>query len=169
MLKKIILTTLCLSLFAAFSAEIAHCSEEAIYECYEQLLQKYPNVETIRNRFGDGARWRITTELSPHDDSLELEYAAMSYPGIEIEAMEFTWDGEDRYFLTSVIVTEAGLTDFLGIDVGSSEEAVISKFGEPYSAEGNELCYEDEAGYCFITFVIESDKVAEMRFENFVD
>jgi len=168
-MKKIILTALCLSLSLMFSYGNALGSEDAISELNEQLSQKFPNLEEIRINFGGKAKWQKSTMPSPHDDNLELEINKMEYPGIEIITLGYTYENEDYFFLNFVRVKEAGIVDFLGIDVGSARVDVIKRFGEPSSIEGNKLSYENESGYFEVIFIIEDNKVAEMSFNNYVD
>jgi len=152
-----------------FCPEIACSFDDAIYESYEYLLQKYPNVEAIRQQFGDRAEWRQTTESSPHDASIELKFNYIEYPGIEIHTLEFALEDEDRFYITWVSVGKAGFINLGGIDIGSAREDVIKQFGAPYEIEGNELIYQDESSYTTITFTIENNNVAEMTFFNHVD
>ena len=168
MIRKTILTMLCLSLSLMCFSEIAY-SFEAIYECYEQLLQKYPNVETIKKQFGDGATWQKRTIPSPHDDSIELQIDSMEYPGIEIRTVGFTHEGEESYFISLLDVKKAGFVKFGGIDLGSERKDVIKAFGKPQQIDGNKLIYYDESEYMVISFIIENEIVTGMRFDNYLD
>jgi len=168
MVKRIILAALCLSFFVVCFSETAH-SFEAIYECNEQLLQKFPNVEAIKKHFGNEAKWQEKTIPSPHDDSLELRLNSMEYPGITINTLGYFLDDEHRFFLTLVNVEKAGIVDFLGIDLGSAREDVIKKFGEPQNIDGNELNYYDESEYMVITFILEEETVIGMKLINYLD
>ena len=167
-MKKIILTALCLFLSLMFSYEIA-LGSDAISELHEQLSQKFPDLEEIRINFGGQAKWQRSTMPSPHDDSLELEINKMEYPGIEIITLGYTYENEDYFFINSAHVKEAGIVDFLGIDVGSARADVIKRFGKPSSIEGNKLSYVNESGYLEVIFIIKNNKVAEMSFNNYVD
>ena len=167
-IKKTVLTALCLSLLMMCFSETAY-SFEAIYECNEQLLQKFPNVEAIKNQFGDGAKWQARTTPSPHDPDLELRIDGMEYPGIEIHTVGFTLEGEEYFFLVLVSVEKAGIVDFLGLDVGSAREDVIKKFGSPREIDGNELIYYDDSEYMVIVFIIENSNVAGMKLINYLD
>jgi len=168
MIKKAILTALCLSLSVMCISETAH-GFEAIYECNEQLLQKFPNVEAIKKQFGDGAKWQESTMPSIHDANLELQLKNMEHPGIEIRTLGYILEGEDRFFITLADVNKAGFVEFLGIDVGSVREDVVKKFGEPQQIDGNELIYHDEDEFTFIKFVVENGIVTEMRLNNYLD
>ena len=135
----------------------------SIDEFSEQLLQKYPGVEAIKKQFGDEANWRRTTESSPHEEDLELISNTMEYPGIEIRTMEYTYQGEDRFFITLTDVTKAGFVTFLGIDIGSSEEDVVKNWGSPDETSSNKLTYNALA-YSYTVFTIENNKVARMTY-----
>ena len=175
MMKKIILAVLCLVLSACFPG-VAHCNDEAILECWEQLLERYPSAEALKvqfgsDRYGNDVTWEEATELDPHTGSNELKYTTISHPGIQITVMEFTVEGEDKFFITRVNVEEAGFGGFLGIDKGSSKEDLLKTFGEPDRIEDNRLIYEDdESGYLSIVFELDDDdNVWRMIFENYVD
>ncbi|MCL2768305.1 MAG: hypothetical protein FWE49_06240 [Synergistaceae bacterium] len=168
MVKRIILATFCLTLLVTCFSEVAR-SSEVISECSEQLLQKYPSIEAIEEQFRDGAKWQEKTVPSPHDSNLELHIKTMEYPGISIGTLEYTSDDEYRYFIISVDVEKAGFVDFLGIDIGSTAGDVKKIFGEPQQIEGNMLAYEDDNGFYLICFIIENNKVKEMKFRTFLD
>jgi hypothetical protein len=148
---------------------IAYSSDEVVYKCQEQLLQKYPNVEAIKKQFGAEAKWQEETQPSIHDDTLELQIKNMEYPGIEIGTLGYAWEGEYRFFITLLGVKKAGFVTFLGLDVGSAREEAIKTFGGPQEIDGNELIYHDEAEYTYIIFTIEKNNVAEMKFVNYLD
>ena len=164
-MSKKILTALLLSLSVMCFSGIAYGPDEAINECNEQLMQKYPNVETIKEQFGNEAKWQQETLVSPHDSTVELLLRHMEYPGIEIRTLEM----EDGYFVVSVGVEKTGFVDFLGIDIGSAKEDVTKKFGEPQQVEGNEHIYHNESEYTFITFTLENNKVVGMQLVNYLD
>jgi hypothetical protein len=169
-MKKIILVVVCLSLLVIFSPEHGYCSDEAIFECVEQILQKYPNVEAIKKQFGDQAKWQRETEPSPHDPDLELIINNMESPGIEIRTMGYSWEDEDSFFITLLDVKKEGCVEFHGIDIGSNRDDVIKTFGKPYTTEGNKLHYEDsDMGNIAIEFILIENKVAEMILRTFVD
>jgi len=176
-MKKLpVILTLLVILSAVYFPGVAHCNDEAIYECWEQLLKKYPSAEALKEQFGsdyygNDVTWEEKTEPSPHDDSIVLKYTSMSHPGIQISVMSYTYEGEDSFFITLVNVEEAGFGGFLGIDKGSSREDLLKTFGEPDSVEDNRLIYEDDAsGYLSIVFELDDeDKVWRMKFENYVD
>jgi len=169
MSNKIILTVFCIFLSVMYFAEIAH-SFETVDECYKKLVRKFPSVEAIKAEFGDRAIWEERTEPSPHDNNLILRITYMSYPGIEISTMGYTWEGKDSFFITSLNVYKAGIVNFSGIDIGSARISVIRKFGRPVSNKNNELRYEDDTtGDMSITFIIEIDKVVEIRFTSYPD
>ena len=176
MMKKLILAVFCLVLSASCFPGVAYCNDEAIYECWEQLLERYPSAEALKeqfgsHRYGNDVTWEEATEPSPHDDSIELKYVSMSHPGIQVTVMGYTYEGEDKFFIVLVNVEEAGFGGFLGIDKGSSKADVLKTFGEPDSIEGSRLIYEDDdAGYLSIVFELDDeDKVCRMRFVNHVD
>ena len=170
MIKKISLIMLCLYLSVAyFIPDVAYASDEAVYECKQQLLQKFPNVEAIKKQFGNEAKWQARTVPSPHDPDLELRIDSMEYPGIRISTLGYTHGGEDSFFITSADVNKAGSVDFLGIDIGSAREVVIKTFGPPQKIDGNELIYYDESEYMVIKFIFEKGIVAGMRFDNYLD
>ena len=168
-MSKKILATLLLSLFMTCFSGFAYGSDEAIFECDEQLLQKFPNVEAIKEQFGDEAKWQEKTEPSIHDETLELQIKNMEYPGIEIGTLGYALEGEDRFFITLLDVKKAGFVELLGIGIGSAKEDVIKKFGEPQQLEGNKLIYHTEGEYRFITFTVENNKVMEMKSECYLD
>ena len=168
MLKKIILTALCVSLPVICLSGVAN-GFEAIYDCYEQLLQKYPSVEAIKEQFGDGAKWEERTIPSIHDSSVELKITSMEYPGIEIRTLGFTVDGEDSFIIILLRVGEAGFVKFLEAGIDSAREDVVKNFGEPQKIEGNTLIYQDEAEFYLITFTTENNKVVAMSFASFPD
>ena len=93
MTKKFYLLVLLLFIAPLISGTAQADSSKAIYECNNQLLQRFPNVEAIKNQFGDGATWQARTAPSPHDDNLELRIDGMEYPGIEIHTVGFTLHG----------------------------------------------------------------------------
>ena len=163
-MPKKIFALLLLSMFVTCFPGFAYGSDETIYECSGQLMEKYPNVETIKEQFGDEAKWLEETCPSIHDDTLELRINNMEYPGIEIRTLGYDWDEEYRFFITLMDVKKEGFVEFLGIGIGSGKEDVIKKFGEPDTAEENELIYHDEAEYNFITFTFEDNRVTEMKF-----
>ena len=171
MRRKKFSAVLCLYLFVMLFPAIARSFniDDVIYEAYDQLLQKYPNVEAIRKQFGDRAVWREETEPSPHDNSVELKFSYMEYPGIEIQTLEFALEEENRFYITFLNVEKAGFVNFGGIDIGSASEDVINLFGVPHEIEGNELIYLDESGYTIVTFTIENQMVAEMAIYVHVD
>jgi hypothetical protein len=169
MRRKIILTAICLSLSVAFFPVIALGSEDAISELNDQLSQRFPGLEEVRNSFGDRAKWQSSTFPNPHDDNIELVLDTMEHPGIEIRTVRYTYENEERFFLTLVRVKAADIVDFLGIDVGSARADVIKRFGEPPRSEGNKLIYENESGYTEIVFTVEGNKIAEMAFNNYLD
>ena len=163
-MKKIILAALCLSLSVMCFSGAAFGSDEAIYDCQEQLLQKYPSVEAIKKQFGAEARWREETQPSIHDPTLELQITHMEYPGMEIDTLGYVLEGEERFFITLLAVKKAGFVTLLGVDVGSAREEVIKTFGDPQEIDGNGLVYRDEAEFVYIKFTIEENGVAEMRY-----
>ena len=73
--------------------------EDAIYECYNNLLQKFPNAEAIKRQFGDNAAWREGTEQSPHDEELDIHYKHVEYSGIEIYTMGYNYACEDYFII----------------------------------------------------------------------
>ena len=145
---------------------IVHGSDDAISLFMRQLGQKYPNAEAIKEQFGAEAKWRTQTEPNPEDPNLILN---MEYPGIEISTMSWTWEDESRFYIIAADVKKAGLFDFLGIDIGSAQKDVISKFGEPQRIRGNKLIYQEESGYIDIIFIIKDDKVIEMKYLCYPD
>lgn len=169
-LAVLILTTLCVSdIVRIISADAAIQTIDAINKCRDQLLQKYPSVEAISKQFGDGAKWQEKTIPSPHDENLELQIKNMEYPGIEIHTLGYTLEDEDRFFIISLRVKEAGYVDFLKVDIGSAREDVIKSFGKPQKIEGNVLMYHDEAEFYLISFTIENNVVVKMRFDCYPD
>jgi hypothetical protein len=168
MIKKIILMALCLSLPVMCLSDIAY-GFEAIYKCREQLLQKYPSVEAIKKQFGDRAKWQEKTMPSPHGGDLELQIRNMVYPGIMINTLGYTIEGEDSFFIILLSVEKAGFVKFLGVDIGSDRADVIKNFGNPQGIERVELTYHDEAEFYLITFTIENNKVVGMKFETYMD
>ena|GEM_PF-2137745 len=168
MFKRIILATFCLFLSVMYFSGIAF-SFQAIYDCYEQLLQKYPSVEAIKEQFGDGAKWNESIVPSIHDSSLELKIISMEYPGIEIRTLGYSIEGENSFSIVLLRVGEAGFVKLLEVGIDSSKEEVLSNFGEPQRIEENTLFYHDEAEFYLITFTIENNKVAAMSFANFPD
>ena len=168
MIKKVILIAVCLSLFVICLSGIAY-GFQAIYDCYGQLLQKYPSVEAIKEQFGDGARWEERTIPSIHDSELELQIKSMEYPGIEIRTLEYAIEGENSYSIIFLRVSESGFVKFLEVGVGSAREDIINSFGEPQRVEENSLFYNDEGEFYLVTFTIENNKVAAMSFANFPD
>ena len=169
MSKKIILAVLCLFLSVVCFSGIAYSFEEALNECYEQLLQKYPNVEAIKKQFGAEAKWQERTEPSIHDKTLKLQINNMEYPGINIRTLGYTIEGEDRFIITLVDVKKAGFVKFGGIDVGSAREDVIKEFGKPQKIEGNKLIFHTDSEYFYITFTVDNNKVVEMKFDSYPD
>ena len=168
MIKKIILAALCLSLCVVCSPEITY-GFEAINELNRQLLEKYPNIETVKKQFGAEARWHEKIVPSPHDPNLDLVITYMEHPSIEIRTMGYTNEDGDRFFMLLTAVKEAGIVKFLGIDIGSTWQDVKNKFGEPQAIEGNKLVYEDEAGFYIVNFIIQNNVVAEMNFNSYPD
>ena len=168
MVKRTILAVLCLSVFLMCFSETAH-SFEAMYECYEQLLQEFPNVEAIKKRFENTAEWHVETVPSPHDADLKLRIDSMVNPGIEISTLGYTLEGEDYYFLILMDVKESGFVKFGGIDLGSASEDVIEAFGPPQQVDGNELLYYDESEYMVIKFILEEEIVVGMVLNNYLD
>jgi hypothetical protein len=151
-------------------AQDTSANDEAINACFDQVYEKFPDAETIKKHYGDKAKVRETSNPSPHDKNLELKMMSLSYPGMEISTLSYSQEGDDRFIILSLHVAKAGLVDFLGIDIGSAKEDVQKKFGAPDSVEKNELHYvDDESGNLSIIFVLDKDKVAEMRFANNVD
>ena len=169
MLKKIVLAAICISLFVLYFPEITHSYDDAMDELFEQIINEFPNLEAIKNRFGDGAKWQESTIPSPHDDTLELQIKNMEYSGVEINTLSYVYDDEESFFITLLNVKKAGIVKFLGLDVGSARDDVIKTFGEPQIIEGNELIYHDEDEFNFIKFVIENNEVTEMRFIRYLD
>ena len=167
--RKIIPAIICLSLAVACFPEIARGNEYALYDCYDELSQRFFSLEAIKEQFGDQAEWQERTEQSSHGDDIEIKIFVMLYPGVTIEALGFTYDNEDRFFLTALGVDRAGYVDFLGIDIGSSRENVIKTFGEPDGIEENRLHYDDEADFTSIEFIVEDNMVAGMRLFSQVD
>ena len=150
-------------------------NDEAIYALSEELYRRFPNVNAMKAQFkaedyGD-VTWDETEEPSPHDDTLMLKHARMTHPFFEIATTSYTYEGEEKFFLTYVKVEEAGFVDFLGIDKGSSKADVIKTFGEPDSADDEGLYYEDDdAGYINITFILDDDDdVWRMRYASYLD
>ena len=169
MLKKIILMALCLSLFVVCFPEITHSYDDAMDELFEQLMNEFPNLESIKTRFGDEAKWQESTVPSPHDDTLELQIKNMEYSGVEINTLSYVYDDEESFFITLLSVKKAGIVKFLGLDVGSARDEVLKTFGRPQIIEGNEIIYHDEDEFNFIKFVIENNEVTEMRFIRYLD
>jgi len=169
MTKKFYLLVLLLFIALLTSGTAQAHSPEAIYELNDQLRQKFPNVEAIKEQFGDEAKWQARTAPSLHDDNLELRIDSMEYPGIEISTVGFTLDGEVYFFLVLVNVEKAGYVKFLDLDVGSARADVIRAFGEPQQVEGNELTYFDDSEYMVVKFIIENNNVAGMRLINYLD
>jgi len=99
-MEKTALAMLCISLLAAGSPEIAYSFSETDNERTEQLLQKYPNVKTLKAKFGSETNWRYRTKASIHDPDLEFQISDMEYPGVEI-AVGYTSEHEDRFLLRS--------------------------------------------------------------------
>ena len=168
-MKTLPLAAFCVSLLAAYFQGTTYGSDQIIYECDQQLLQKYPNVEAIKSQFGNEAKWRETTMSSIHDANLELLITEMDYPGIAITTVGYTLEGEDRNFIVKLHTQKAGFVDFLGIDVGAAREEVLKTFGEPREIDGNELIFHDEALYTYIVFTLEKNTVAEMKFTVYLD
>ena len=168
-MKTLPLAAFCASLLAACFPGTAYASDAIIYECNQQLLQKYPNMEAIKSQFGSGAEWQESTMSSMHDASLELLITEMEYPGISIIAVGYTLEGEDRHFIVKLHTQKMGIVDFLGVDVGAAREEVIKTFGEPQEIDGNELIFHDEATYTYIIFAIENNTVVEMKFNVYLD
>ena len=168
-MKTPLLAAFCVSLLAAFIPGTTYASDAIIYECNQQLLQKYPDVEAIKSQFGSEAEWQESTMSSMHDASLELLIREMEYPGISIIAVGYTLEGEDRHFIVKLHTQKAGFVDFLGIDVGAAREEVIRTFGEPQEIDENELIFHDEAQYTYIIFAIENNTVMEMKFNVYLD
>ena len=168
MIKRISLIMLCLFLSVMCFSETAH-SFEALYECYEQLLHKFPNVEAIKKQFGDGAKWQVETMPSPHDANLKLRIDSMEYPGIKISTLGYEYEGGYNFFIVLLDVEKAGFIEFLGIDLGSAREVVVKTFGPPQKIDGNKLIYYDESEYMVIKFIFEKGIVAGMRFDNYLD
>ena len=164
-MSKKILAVLLLYLSLMCFSGIAYAAEDPIDELYEQLMEKYPNVEAIKEQFGAEAEWQEETFPSLHDDTIELIIRRMEYPGIEISTLEMG----DSCSVALVNVKKAGYVDFLGIDIDSAKEDVTKKFGEPQQIEGDQLIYHNESEYTYITFTLENNQVAEMRYVIYTD
>ena len=168
-MKTLLLSALCASLLAEFFPVTAYASDQIVYECHQQLSQKFPDVEAIKSQFGSEAEWQETTMSSMHDANLELLLTEMEYPGISITALGYTLEGEDRNFIVKLHTQKAGFVDFLGVDVGAAKEEVLKTFGEPQEIDGNELIFHDDALYTYIIFTIEKNNVAEMKLNVYLD
>ena len=169
MFKNIVLVVLLLSLSVMCLPEIAHAADETIYELSEHLSSKFPSIEAIKEKFGDEAKWQEETMPSPHDPNLTLHINHMNNPGMEIRTMGYSLEDGDRLLILLLDAKKAGFVDFLGVDIGSSKEDVIKKFGSPQIIEGNELHYQDENEFCLVTFTVVNNKVAGMRFNSYPD
>ncbi|MCL1876231.1 MAG: hypothetical protein FWF87_08255 [Synergistaceae bacterium] len=169
MFKKIVLVAFLLSLSAIWLPEIVCAADETIYELSEQLSSKFPTVEAIKVKFGDGAEWEEETMPSPHDPGLTLYIKHMKHPEMEIRTMGYASEDGDRLIILFLNAKKAGFVDFLGVDIGSSKEDVVKKFGSPQETEGNELRYKDENEFCLVTFIVENNKVVRMSFSCYPD
>ena len=148
---------ICLLWVVQFSGT-AHGSE-AVDEYWDRFSQEFPNVEAIRQRFGDQAR--LTERTAPGIDVM-VNIKEMEYPGIKISTAGFTVWGENKFYIYLMDVTEPGLMDFTGIDIGSSREDVIERFGNQwgdYRGNNTMSFYDSFTGNTEVAFVIEGDKV----------
>ena len=144
--------------------------DNAIYECYDRLLQKYPSAEAISKHFGGEAKWQKDAVPSPHDENLKLIINDMEHPGIKISTLGYSYEDEDCFFITRMDVKKAGLENFLGIDIGSAKEDVIKTFGPPRIIEGDKFIYHDsESESNRLTFTIKNGSVAEMKYDKYLD
>ena len=90
-MSKKILTALLLSLFVTCFSGFAYGSDEAIDECNNQLKQKYPNVEAIKQHFGDWAEWQEKTRPSIHDEA-EYNFITFTFENNQVTEMKFEAD-----------------------------------------------------------------------------
>ena len=164
-MRKIILS-LCVVLLLAGGA----AADNPVWELYQQLGQKFPTLESVREQLGPEAVWR--EELSRHwaYDNIEIKSIVAANPGIEIMGAELTGGRAevDGFRLASVAVIDEGIVDFGGIDIRSARADVIRVFGEPCSIENNTLRYQPGDAWLLLTFTIHSEGwVSEMKIEVF--
>jgi len=149
--------------FATDTAMAAQEQVDPVDEIASRIWQEYPDLDTLKARFENQAKWEERTEPNRHEPEFNVIIRRMESPGIEIYTLEAPQ--HDRFFITEIIVKSSGIKDFLGIDIGSSRDDVIGTFGNPHQIEGNRLGYYDQiSGYTNIIFVIENGRVIEMRY-----
>jgi len=158
-----------------------HGEVDLVAEIRNILEEKYHSIEAIRAIFGSQANWEETAEHdtghpNPQITSFELDYIMVS-PGAEIRGLSRWYvyaDGrvEFQHIILDFSIENSGIQDFLGIDVGSSREDVIRRFGDPQiireaEIEGNRIVYSDHFwGSHTVSFIIENDRVIKMIYHD---
>lgn len=116
-------------------------------ELYHVVRAVFPSREAIDARFGDRGRWSTRMLVSIHDGVSKYKQDTMDYPGIRIQLVDF----RSEILVHRVDVQRRGLFSFLGIDIGSSRNDVIRRFGKPFDADAGRLHYglseDDEIAY----------------------